>query len=58
MAANSGTGDEGGRTRVKGGGRIILSAWSAWAVGADSVERQTRRQYQDMRDEILRRKTR
>jgi uncharacterized protein YndB with AHSA1/START domain len=50
--------DEGATTRVKGDGRIVLSAWSAWAVGADSVEKQTRRQYQELRDEILRRASR
>jgi carbon monoxide dehydrogenase subunit G len=47
---------EGPVTRVTGHGKIVASAWVAWALGAETVAAQTRRQYQELRDEILRRK--
>lgn len=49
--------DEGAVTRVTGHGRIVAAAWVAWALGAETVETQTRRQYRELRTEILRRKT-
>ncbi len=50
--------DEGGATRVTGTGKLVPAAWVAWAVTVGTVEAQTRRQYQDLRNEILRRKAR
>jgi hypothetical protein len=50
--------DEGTVTRVIGNGRFTPAAWVAWAVGVEAVEAQTRRQYQELRTEILRRKVR
>lgn len=49
--------DEGALTRVTGHGKIVAAAWAAWALSAATVEAQTRRQYQELRTEILRRKT-
>ena len=48
--------DEGAVTRVTGHGKLVASAWVGWALGAEKVEAQTRRQYQELRNEILRRK--
>ena len=48
--------DEGPVTRVTGYGKLVASAWVAWALGADAVAAQTRRQYGELRDEVLRRK--
>lgn len=50
--------DEGTVTRVTGHGTIVPAVWVAWAISAATVEEQTRRQYQELRDEILRRKAR
>jgi hypothetical protein len=50
--------DDGGATRVVGTGKLVPAAWVAWAVTVATVEAQTRRQYQDLRNEILRRKAR
>lgn len=50
--------DEGAVTRVTGHGTIVPGAWVAWAISTATVEAQTRRQYQELRDEILRRKAR
>ena len=50
--------DEGGVTRVTGHGTIVPAAWVAWAISTATVEAQTRLQYQELRDEILRRKAR
>jgi len=47
---------EGPVTRVTGHGKLVAAAWAAWALGAERVEAQTRRQYQELRNEILRRK--
>jgi hypothetical protein len=47
---------EGPVTRVTGHGKLVAAAWAAWALGAEKVEAQTRRQYQELRNEILRRK--
>jgi carbon monoxide dehydrogenase subunit G len=47
---------EGALTRVVGHGRIVVAPWVGLALGADNVAAQTRRQYQELRDEILRRK--
>jgi hypothetical protein len=49
--------DEGAVTRVTGIGKLVPAAWVAWAVSVETVEGQTRRQYQDLRNEILRRRT-
>jgi hypothetical protein len=48
--------DEGAVTRVTGHGTLVVSAWAGLALSADSVAAQTRRQYQELRNEILRRK--
>lgn len=48
--------DEGPQTRIAVHGRLVTSPWVALALAADSVAAQTRRQYQELRDEILRRK--
>ena len=48
--------DEHGVTRVSVSGTVVPSAWVAWAVGIGPIEAQTRRQYQELRNEILRRK--
>jgi uncharacterized protein YndB with AHSA1/START domain len=48
--------DEGAATRVVGTGKLVPAAWIAWAITVATVEAQTRRQYQDLRNEIVRRK--
>ncbi len=48
--------DEGAVTRVTGHGKLVVAAWAAIALSADEVAAQTRRQYQELRNEILRRK--
>jgi carbon monoxide dehydrogenase subunit G len=48
--------DEGAVTRVTGHGKLVTGAWVGLALGAEKVEAQTRRQYQELRNEILRRK--
>ena len=48
--------EEGAVTRVTGHGRLVVAAWAALALGADNVAAQTRQQYQELRNEILRRK--
>ncbi|MEO8302566.1 MAG: SRPBCC family protein [Betaproteobacteria bacterium] len=50
--------DEGEVTRVTAHGTIVAAAWVAWAISPAAIEAQTRRQYQELRDEILRRKAR
>ena len=47
---------EGAVTRVTGHGRLVAAAWVGWALSAETVAAQTRRQYQELRTEILRRK--
>ena len=49
--------DEGAMTRVVVRGRLVVAPWVGLALGADKVAAQTRQQYQELRDEILRRKT-
>jgi carbon monoxide dehydrogenase subunit G len=48
--------DEGGTTKVAVHGTFVAGGLSAGAINVESVEAQTRRQYQELRDEILRRK--
>jgi len=48
--------DEGATTRVTAQGKFIPSALAASAITVEAVEAQTRRQYQELRAEILRRK--
>jgi hypothetical protein len=48
--------DEGAVTRITGHGKLVVAAWVGLALGADRVAAQTRQQYQELRDEILRRK--
>jgi len=48
--------DGGGVTRVIVDGKLAPAAWIAWAISAATLEKETRRQYQDLRNEILRRK--
>jgi len=48
--------DEGEVTRVTGHGKLVAAPWVGWALGAEKVEAQTRRQYQELRNEILKRK--
>lgn len=47
---------EGDRTRVTVQGRFVAGGLTGAALTVDTVEKQTRRQYQELRDEILRRK--
>ena len=47
---------EGSHTRVIVTGRLVAAAWGSWALGAETVAAHTRRQYQELRNEILRRK--
>ena len=47
---------DGAVTRVTVKGKLVAAAWVAWALSAETVAAQTRRQYQDLRNEILRRK--
>jgi len=48
---------EGSATRVTVSGRLIAAAWGSWALGAETVAAHTQRQYQELRNEILRRKS-
>lgn len=47
---------DGAMTRVTVKGKLVAAAWVAWALSAETVAAQTRRQYQELRNEILRRK--
>ena len=47
---------EGSATRVTVSGRLVAGAWGSWALGAETVAAHTRRQYQELRNEIVRRK--
>ncbi len=47
---------EGALTRVTVQGKFVASGLTGAVLSVDSVEQQTRRQYQELRDEILRRK--
>jgi len=48
--------DEGGVTKIVVQGKFVAGGFAAGAITVESVEAQTRRQYQEIRDEILRRK--
>ena len=48
--------DEGPVTRVTVHGKLVTAAWVALALAADTVAAQTRKQYQELRDEVMRRK--
>jgi len=48
--------DEGPVTRVTVHGKLVTAAWVALALAPDTVAAQTRKQYQELRDEVLRRK--
>jgi len=48
---------EGAVTRVAVRGKLVVAPWVALALGADKVAAQTRLQYQELREEVLRRKT-
>jgi hypothetical protein len=48
---------EGPITRVSGNGMVVLGALGSLTVGADLIEAQTRSQYRELRDEIVRRQT-
>ena len=47
---------EGTATRVTVSGRLVAAAWASWTLGAETIAAHTRRQYQELRDEILKRK--
>ncbi len=47
---------EGAATRVTVHGKLVVAPWVGVALGADRVAAQTRQQYQELRDEVLRRK--
>jgi len=47
---------EGAVTRVTVHGKLVVAPWVGIALSADKVAAQTRQQYQELRDEILRRK--
>ena len=47
---------EGAVTRVTGHGKIVVAPWVGLALGAEKVAAQTRQQYQELREEVLRRK--
>jgi hypothetical protein len=47
---------DGAVTRVTVKGKLVAAAWVAWALSAETVAAQTRRQYQELRNEVLRRK--
>jgi len=47
---------EGSHTRVIVTGRLVAAAWASWTLGAETVAAHTRRQYQELRNEILKRK--
>ena len=49
---------EGSHTRVIVTGKLVAAAWASWTLGADTVAAHTRRQYQELRTEILKRKAR
>ena len=49
---------EGSQTRVTVSGRLVAAAWASWTLGAETVAAHTRRQYQELRNEILKRKGR
>ncbi len=48
--------EEGGITRITVSGKFVASGLSAAAVTPEAVQAQTQRQYQELREEILRRK--
>ena len=48
--------DEGGITRITVSGRFVAGGLSAAALTPETVQAQTQRQYQELREEILRRK--
>lgn len=48
--------DEGGLSKITVQGKFVAGGLAAGAITVESVEAQTRRQYQELRDEILRRK--
>ena len=47
---------EGAVTRVTVHGKLVVAPWVGIALSADKVAAQTRQQYQELRDEMLRRK--
>ena len=47
---------EGQVTRVTVHGKLVTAAWVALALAPDAVAAHTRKQYQELRDEVLRRK--
>ena len=49
---------EGSATRVTVSGKLVAAAWASWTLSAETVAAHTRRQYQELRNEILRRKGR
>jgi len=49
---------EGSHTRVIVTGKLVAAAWASWTLGAETVAAHTRRQYQELRTEILKRKAR
>ena len=49
--------EDGGVVKISVQGKFVASGLSAAAITPDTVESQTRRQYEELRDEILRRKT-
>ena len=49
--------EEGGVIKITVQGKFVAGGLSAAAINPETVEAQTRRQYQELRDEILRRKT-
>jgi carbon monoxide dehydrogenase subunit G len=48
--------EEGGATRITVRGKFVAGGLSASAITPEKVQAQTRQQYQELRDEILRRK--
>jgi hypothetical protein len=48
---------DGSVTRVSVHGRLVTAAWVAVGLAAETVAAQTRMQYQELREEVLRRKT-
>jgi len=49
--------EEGGVSRITVHGKFVAAGLSGAAINSETVETQTRRQYQELRDEILRRKS-
>lgn len=49
--------EEGPVTRVTGYGSFVVAGWLGPVLGEDRVAAQTRQQYQELRDEILHRKS-